>query len=64
VLTGVDALTPSELRVARLVAEGRSNPEVAQVLFVTRATVESHLASVFRKLEVTSRGQLRAALGG
>ena len=63
VLTGVESLTPSELRVARLVAEGRSNPEVAQALFVTRATVESHLAAVFRKLGVTSRDQLPAALG-
>jgi DNA-binding CsgD family transcriptional regulator len=62
-LSGVESLTPSELRVARLVAEGRSNPEVAQALFVTRATVETHLAAVFRKLEVTSREQLPAALG-
>jgi ATP/maltotriose-dependent transcriptional regulator MalT len=63
VLTGVESLTPSELRVARLVAQGRSNAEVAQGLFVTRATVETHLASVFRKLGVTSRNQLPAALG-
>jgi DNA-binding CsgD family transcriptional regulator len=63
VLSGVESLTPSELRVARLVAEGRSNPEVAQALFVTRATVETHLASVFRKLGVTGRDELPAALG-
>jgi DNA-binding CsgD family transcriptional regulator len=62
VLTGVESLTPSEQRIARLVAEGRSNPEVAQALFVTRSTVEAHLASVFRKLGVTSRDQLPAAL--
>jgi DNA-binding CsgD family transcriptional regulator len=63
VLSGVESLTPSELRVARLVAEGRSNPEVAQALFVTRATVETHLAAVFRKLELTNRDQLPAVLG-
>ena len=62
VLSGVESLTPSELRVARLVAEGRSNPEVAQALFVTRATVDTHLAAVFRKLGVTSRDQLPAVL--
>jgi DNA-binding CsgD family transcriptional regulator len=63
VLSGLESLTASEVRVARLVAEGRSNPEVAQALFVTRATVETHLGSVFRKLGVTSRDQLPAALG-
>jgi DNA-binding CsgD family transcriptional regulator len=56
--TGVESLTPSERRVAELVAAGRSNPEVAQALFVSRATVETHLRSVFRKLDVTSRDQL------
>ncbi|MCA1683162.1 MAG: LuxR C-terminal-related transcriptional regulator [Actinobacteria bacterium] len=61
-LTGVESLTPSELRVARLAAEGRSNPEVAQALFVTRATIETHLHSVFRKLDVSRREQLAAAL--
>jgi DNA-binding CsgD family transcriptional regulator len=61
-LTGVESLTPSELRVARLVAQGRSNPEVAQALFVARATVETHLHSIFSKLDVSSRGELPAAL--
>jgi DNA-binding CsgD family transcriptional regulator len=56
--TGVESLTPSERRVAELVAAGRSNREVALTLFVSRATVETHLRSVFRKLGVTSRGQL------
>jgi DNA-binding CsgD family transcriptional regulator len=56
--TGVESLTPSERRVAELAAAGRSNPEVAQTLFVSRATVETHLRSVFRKLDVTSRDQL------
>lgn len=61
-LTGVESLTPSELRVARLAAQGRSNPEVAQALFVTRSTVETHLQAAFRKLDIYSREQLPAAL--
>lgn len=61
-LSGVESLTPSELRVARLVAQGRSNPEVAQSLFVTRATVETHLHAVYRKLDVSRREQLSTAL--
>jgi DNA-binding CsgD family transcriptional regulator len=61
-LTGVEALTPSELRVARLAAQGRSNPQVAQSLYVTRATVETHLHAVYRKLDLSSRDQLADAL--
>ena len=61
-LSGVDALTPSELRVARLAAEGKSNPEIAQTLFLTRKTVEMHLVRAFRKLDVSSRSELAAAL--
>jgi DNA-binding CsgD family transcriptional regulator len=59
---GIDALTPAELRVARLAAEGHSNPEIAQLLFVTRRAVETHLTSVYGKLGVASRGQLSDAL--
>jgi DNA-binding CsgD family transcriptional regulator len=58
----VESLTPSERRVAELVATGRSNREVAQALFVSRATVETHLRSVFRKLDVASRDQLAPLL--
>lgn len=61
-LSGLESLTPSELRVARLVAQGHSNPEVAQRLFVTRATVETHLHAVYRKLDIGRREQLAAAL--
>jgi DNA-binding CsgD family transcriptional regulator len=64
VLTGVDALTPSERRVARMAAEGMSNKELAQALFVTVKAVEVHLSSVYRKLRISSRGQLAEALGG
>ena len=60
--TGVGSLTPSERRVAELVASGRSNREVAQTLFVSRATVETHLRSVFRKLGVASRDELAPLL--
>lgn len=65
VRTGVDSLTPSELRVARLAAEGRSNSEVAQELFVSLKTVEAHLSHVYAKLGLTGRGaraQLATAL--
>ncbi len=60
--TGVDALTPSELRVARMVGTGRSNQEVAQALFVTTQTVKGHLSNVYRKLGISSRRELDAAL--
>jgi DNA-binding CsgD family transcriptional regulator len=59
---GVDALTPSEIRVAGLAAEGHTNPEIAQRLFVTRRTVETHLTSIYGKLGVDGRGQLAGAL--
>lgn len=58
---GPSALTPSEVRVARLAAEGRTNNEIAQHLFVTRKTVEKHLASAYRKLGIDSRSQLDSA---
>jgi DNA-binding CsgD family transcriptional regulator len=56
------ALTASELRVARLAAEGMTNREIAQALFVTENTIETHLRSVFRKLAIRSRSQLARAL--
>ena len=62
-LTGVDALTPSERRVAELVAKGLGNSEIAQALFVTRRTVEYHLTHAFRKLGVSSRDELADAVG-
>lgn len=59
---GVDSLTPAELRAAQLAAEGLSNPEIAQSLFVTRKTVEKHLGAVFAKLQISSRDQLAVVL--
>jgi DNA-binding NarL/FixJ family response regulator len=58
----VESLTPSERRVAELAAEGPTNREIAQALFVTQRTVEVHLTSVYRRLDITSRPQLAAAL--
>jgi DNA-binding CsgD family transcriptional regulator len=55
-------LTAGELRVARLAAEGMTNREVAQALFLTENTIETHLRSVFRKLDIGSRSQLARAL--
>ena len=64
VLTGLEALTASERRVAELAAQDLTNREIAQQLFVTARTVEGHLTSVFRKLRITSRDELSAALAG
>ena len=61
-LTGAGSLTASERRVAEMAADGLSNPEIAQALFVSKKTVETHLGSVFRKLDITSRTRLPAAL--
>jgi DNA-binding CsgD family transcriptional regulator len=62
-LTGPDALTASERRVASLAAEGLSNRQIAEHLFITQATVETHLRHAFRKLGVTSRAGLGLGLG-
>jgi len=61
-LSGADSLTPSERRVAELAASGPTNREIAQALFVTQRTIEVHLTSIYRKLGISSRSQLAAAL--
>ena len=61
-ITGPDSLTSSERRVAALAAEGLSNRQIAEHLFVTQATVETHLRHVFHKLGITSRADLPAAI--
>jgi ATP/maltotriose-dependent transcriptional regulator MalT len=63
VRTGADALTASERRVARMAAEGMTNREIAQALFVTMRTVEVHLTHAYQKLGISSREKLPAALG-
>ena len=60
--TGVAALTPSERRVVGLAADGQTNRDIAQALFVTPKTVEVHLSNAYRKLEVRSRQELRPLL--
>jgi DNA-binding CsgD family transcriptional regulator len=57
---GWESLTDTELRVVALVASGLSNPDVAERLFISRYTVESHLKSVYRKLGISSRVELAA----
>ena len=56
--SGSDSLTPSERRVVELAATGGTNREIAQTLFVTEKTVETHLGRAFRKLDISSRRQL------
>ena len=58
--SGWESLTPSERAVVELVAEGLSNPQIGQRLYVSRRTVQTHLAHVFAKLHITSRTQLAA----
>jgi DNA-binding CsgD family transcriptional regulator len=57
-----DELSATELRIAQLAAAGRSNPEIAAEVFVSRKTVEANLARVYRKLGIRSRAQLARAL--
>ena len=61
-VSGVDSLTASERRVARLAAEGMTNRQIAETLFVTPKTIETHLRHVYQKLEIANRSGLPAAL--
>jgi DNA-binding CsgD family transcriptional regulator len=60
--SGADALTPSERRVCVLAADGLSNRDIAQALFVTTRTVEGHLTQAYMKLDIARREQLSTAL--
>ena len=57
-LSGLEALTPSERRVAELAAAGQTNKQIAQALFVSTRTVETHVRHALQKLNITSRDQL------
>ncbi|MFM9885445.1 MAG: ATP-binding protein [Burkholderiales bacterium] len=60
---GVESLSPSELRVARLAVDGLTNREIAQALFITLRTVEVHLTHAYQKLSISSRDELSAQIG-
>ena len=62
VVSGVDALTASERRVAEMAADGHTNRQIAQALFVTIKTVDTHMTHVFQKLDLRSRHELRPVL--
>jgi DNA-binding NarL/FixJ family response regulator len=57
-----DRLTPRELQIVQLAAEGLSNREIGQMVYLSHRTTSSHLYRAFRKLGITSRTELRAAL--
>jgi DNA-binding NarL/FixJ family response regulator len=57
-----DQLTPQELQIAGLAAEGLSNREIGQQLYISHRTVAYHLRRIFPKLGITSRSQLHAAV--
>jgi predicted ATPase/DNA-binding CsgD family transcriptional regulator len=61
--TGWASLTPTELDVVRLVTEGLTNPEIGARLFISRATVKTHLSHVYAKLHVSNRTELAALAG-
>ncbi|HYY05544.1 MAG TPA: AAA family ATPase [Candidatus Limnocylindria bacterium] len=61
-VSGPDALTPSERRVAEMAAAGMTNREIAEALFVTVKAVQFHLGNCFRKLDIAGRGELAAIL--
>jgi DNA-binding CsgD family transcriptional regulator len=59
---GWGSLTPSELTIVELTGEGLTNTEIAERLFVSRRTVESHLGRVYDKLDLSTRAQLVASV--
>jgi DNA-binding NarL/FixJ family response regulator len=62
--TGWESLTPTEVRVARLVAAGQSNPSIADELFLSRRTVQTHVSHILTKLGAHSRVEIvRKVLG-
>jgi DNA-binding NarL/FixJ family response regulator len=62
--TDLNALTKRELEIASMVAEGLSNREIAEKLFISKRTVDAHVSHVYGKLEISSRVQLARLLLG
>jgi len=60
----MEDLTPRELQLAKLVAAGLSNPQIAQMLVICRQTVKNHIQKVYKKLGVNNRVQLTLRLIG
>jgi DNA-binding CsgD family transcriptional regulator len=61
-MSGVQSLTPAELRVVNLAADGHTNASIAQSLFINMKTVESHLTRAYKKLGIGDRAELKGAL--
>jgi DNA-binding CsgD family transcriptional regulator/tetratricopeptide (TPR) repeat protein len=59
---GVTALTTRELEIAQLVVDRKTNPQIAEELFLSKKTVETHLRNIFRKINVASRVELARAV--
>jgi DNA-binding CsgD family transcriptional regulator len=55
---GWESLTPTELRVVDLVAEGLTNPQIGERMFISRGTVKVHLSHIFAKLNMSNRAEL------
>jgi DNA-binding NarL/FixJ family response regulator len=53
-------LTPTEAQVVELVAQGLTNPQIAERMFISRATVKVHVAHTFQKLDISNRAELTA----
>ena len=51
-------LTPRQLEILKLITEGKSNPEIAEILFIDRSTVETHRKNMSRKLGLSGSGEL------
>jgi DNA-binding CsgD family transcriptional regulator len=62
--TGWEALTPTEQKIARLVADGQSNPDIASQMFLSRDTVKSHVSHILIKLNARSRFEIARAVAG
>jgi DNA-binding NarL/FixJ family response regulator len=60
--TCIETLTAREVEVARLVADSKTNPQIAGELFLSQKTVETHIRNIFRKLDVASRVELARAI--